>query len=328
MRQILAIGCFSLLACKTTPETKTESALATSLPALPLGLSKIEDPADNPTTLQKVLLGQQLFFDKRLSKDGTQGCVNCHYPEKAFTSGNALDAKVGGAMNKRNSPSMLNLGYHNKFYWDGRGASLEATALAAWKGQLQADPAVVCEALGKDEKLVAQFVGAFQSGPSPENVSKAMASFFRALNNGNSAWDRAQAGDTKAMSDSAKAGEKLFLSSGCATCHTPPLFSDFGFHNAGIGADVGRGDITKDPLDNGKFKTPSLRNVAQTGPYFHDGSVATLEGAIELMAKGGNENANRDPLFVNTKWSAQDMAHVKNFLESLTGVSTFGAPKP
>jgi cytochrome c peroxidase len=351
MKKTLIAALIALANCKSTPETKVESALASvqkpTLPAMPLGLSAVDAPADNPLTIEKVLLGQKLFFDKRLSKDGTQACVNCHYPDKAYTSGKALDAKVGGAMNKRNAPSMLNLGGHSKFYWDGRGAALEATSLAAWKGQLGADPAVISELLAKDGKMVAQFTSAFQSAPSAENISKALASFFRALNNGNSAWDKSQAGDTKALSESAKAGEKLFFASGCGTCHMPGLFTDLQFHNVGVGtgawpgqlgpsgadgganntaSDLGRGDITKEAADNGKFKTPSLRNVALTAPYFHDGSVATLDEAIALMSKGGIDNPNRDPMLAKLTWSAPDIANVKAFLESLTGTSTFESP--
>jgi cytochrome c peroxidase len=199
---------------------------------------------------------------------------------------------------------------------------------AAWKGQLGADPAAVAKSLNEVPVYKAMFVRAFGEPASAENVPKALASFFRALNTGNSAWDRAQAKDATALSKDAKAGEALFLKAGCAGCHAPPLFSDFAFHALGIGDDAGRFDATKDEADRGKFKTPSLRNVALTAPYFHDGHAKTLEEAITLMAKGGAVSPPKDPLLKPVKWDAKQVAQVKAFLESLSGELTFPeAPK-
>lgn len=305
------------------PEPKVELPPAPPLPAVPVGLAEVAAPAENPTTPEKVALGWQLFFDKRLSKDGTQACVGCHVIAKAYTSGNALDAKVGGAMNKRNAPSMLNLGYHPQFYWDGRMPTLEAVSNAAWKGQLGADPVAISAALNQVPAYKASFQRAFNEPASPDNVPRALAAWLRTLNNGNSAYDRFQAGDKKALSKEAQDGQKLFTSKGCITCHTPPLFSDFDYHNLGLGEDAGRKDATKADADVGRFKTPSLRNVALTAPYFHDGSAATLDEAVAFMAKGGNKNPNLDAKLKPQKLSAKETQALKAFLESLTGESTW-----
>jgi cytochrome c peroxidase len=310
------------------PEPKIELPPARPLPKALLGSVEAKPSDENPLTAEKAELGWTLFFDPRLSKDGSMACAQCHHTDKAYTSGNVLDAKVGGAMNKRNSPTMVGLGLHASFYWDGRMPTLEAVSAAAWKGQLGADPAAVAKSLNEVPVYKAMFVRAFGEPASAENVPKALASFFRALNTGNSAWDRAQAKDATALSKDAKAGEALFLKAGCAGCHAPPLFSDFAFHALGIGDDAGRFDATKDEADRGKFKTPSLRNVALTAPYFHDGHAKTLEEAITLMAKGGAVSPPKDPLLKPVKWDAKQVAQVKAFLESLSGELTFPeAPK-
>jgi cytochrome c peroxidase len=305
------------------PEPKVELPDAPALPKAPLGVAEVSAPADNPTTAEKVDLGWKLFFDKRLSKDGSAACESCHHIAKAYTSGLALDAKVGGAMNKRNAPSMLNLGAHSSFYWDGRMPTLEAVSNAAWKGQLGADPATSAASLNAVPVYKASFVRAFGEPASADNVPKALAAFFRALQSGNSAWDKAQAGDAKALSKEAQEGSKLFTSKGCVVCHVPPLFSDQDFHNAGLGDDAGRKDATKADADVGNFKTPSLRNVALTAPYFHDGSSASLEDALAVMIKGGIANPNRDAKFKAQKVSPKELKALKAFLESLTGESTF-----
>ena len=302
---------------------------AAPLPAQPKGLPPV-DFAALGVTPERAELGWHLFFETRLSKDNSQSCATCHHIDKAYTSGLALDPKVGGALNKRNAPTVLNLAFHSNYYWDGRMPTLEAVSLAAWKGQLGADPEVVTTALNQNGVYRAEFKRAYGlENITSEAVTKALAAFFRVLQNGNAPFDQFIAGDKAAMSPTAQQGWAVFQKAQCVSCHVPPLFSDFGFHNVGIGDDPGRKDATKADADVGKFKTPSLRNVALSGPYFHDGKTATLDEAIALMAKGGNANANLDPLLKNQKLSAKDLAAVKAFLEALTGTSTYTiAPEP
>ncbi len=305
-----------------------------ALPALPHGIAKVEAPADNPLTAEKVALGQQLFFDKRLSKDGSMSCESCHHIAQAYTSGNALDTKVGGKVNVRNAPTMTNLGYHaNGYYWDGRKPTLEAVTQAAWAGQLGADPAAVPAALNAILEYRALFERAFASEATAQNIPQALASFLRALTSGDSAWEKFEAGDKKAVSKDAIAGAKLFTSKGCVQCHIAPLYTDTMFHNVGIGwdaskkafADHGRMDATKDAADDGKFKTPTLRDAAKTGPYFHDGSAKTLADAIEIMSNGGVANPTLDAKLKPAKLNKKERAQLEAFISSLSGNLSLGA---
>ncbi|MBL8911342.1 MAG: c-type cytochrome [Archangium sp.] len=296
------------------------------LPNKPLGLPALPEVADNPTTPEKAELGHRLFFDKRLSKDGSMACNQCHLAARAWTTENALDAKVGGAMNKRNTPGVVNLAFHTSFYWDGRMPTLEAVSNAAWKGQLGADPAVVSAALNDVPMYKAMFQRAFAEDANVNNVPRALAAFLRTLNSGNSAWDKAQAGDKSALTAEQQEGFKVFSSKGCVNCHVPPLFTNFEFENVGIGDDPGRKDFSKADEDFGKFKVPTLRNVALTAPYFHDGSAKTLEEAIAFMAKGGGKPVA--PGKISAKLKAQKLSPkeakaLKAFLESLSGDITW-----
>lgn len=347
MRLFVSCLVLAVVACKSAPEpapvvepaAPVAVAPAPTLPVPPpipaplAPLPAVTAPDDSPLTPETVELGHRLFFDKALSKDGSMSCASCHYPERAWTTPNAVDAKVGGALNKRNAPTMLNLAYHSSWYWDGRAPTLEAVSAAAWKGQLGADPAAIATALNTNPELKARFKRSYKETATADNIPKALASFLRALTNADAPYDRFAAGDKTAISADAQKGYAVFVKSGCLTCHTPPLFSDLAFHNVGVGSDKpeaerdhGRKDATKKDEDEGKFKTPSLRNVALTGPYFHDGQTKTLDEAIDLMAKGGGKAAGLDPALKPVKLSAKEKAQLKAFLESLTGTSSFTGP--
>jgi cytochrome c peroxidase len=320
----------------------TEGAIqlppASPIPPTPPFLPPIEDPKENPTTPEKVQLGYILFFEKLLSKDRSMSCESCHHPELAWTEGRAVSPKVGGVMNTRNAPTMLNVAYHTSFYWDGRSPTVEAVCKAAWTGQLGADPASIAVALNTNGTYRAHFMRAFNSPATADNIPMALASFLRALKSGNAPYDKFEQGDKKAVSAAAKRGFQVFRKANCALCHVPPLYTDSQFHNVGVGwdrgekRDHGRMDATKDPKDDGKFKTPTLRDIAKTAPYFHDGGVKTLDEAIDFMVKGGKKNPNLDEKLKPVKLSKKDRAALKAFLESLTGTATFtrapsGLPK-
>lgn len=318
---------------KPAEEPLVELPPAPALPAKLAGLADLRDSTDNPMTPEKVQLGRMLFYEPRMAKDESMACISCHPTDHGWASAAAKDAKVGGAMNKRNTPSVVNLGFHNFFYWDGRVDKLEGVALAAWKGQLGADPAEIAKRLNAIPVYRSHFQRAFKANATPENIPQALAAFFRALQGGNAPFDRFQAGDKKAISKDAQAGFAAFKKAGCAACHVPPLFSDLMFHNVGIGSDLpegerdkGRMDATKDEADEGKFKTPALRDVAKTAPYFHDGSAKTLDEAIAVMAAGGKKNPKLDPLLKPAKLSKKELASLKAFLESLSGETTFAQP--
>ena len=298
---------------------------APTLPPPPRGLENLQMaiPADNALTAEKVELGKMLFFDKRLSSNGSMACQTCHLHEHAWTDGQQFSTKVDGKKNTRNSPSLYNVGYQPHFYWDGRAATLEANVEAAWKGHMGGDPDAMGKALAAIPGYVTEFQRAFKEAPSGPNIVKALASFVRSLQSGGSVYDR------KALSVEAKRGEGVFTER-CASCHVPPLFSDHLFHNIGMGdgTDVGRGK--QDPTKPGAFKTPGLRGAALSGPYFHDGSVATLKEAVTIMAKAGIENPNLDPILIAMRQkpavTEQEIDDLVAFVESLISTEPFVAP--
>ena len=178
-----------------------------------------------------------------------------------------------------------------------------------------------------------QFQAVFASEPTAENIPRALAAFLRTLNSGDSPWDRYLAGDPAAVSAAAIAGHELFIGkAGCASCHTPPLYTDNRFHNIGLEAgksqpDPGRQAISKETQDLHAFKTPTLRSVAISGPYFHDGSVASLEQAVRYMAAGGGAGAAKSSLLVDRKLSDPEIAQLVAFLNSLTSEEVFTPPQ-
>lgn len=334
MRRISALVPILALvaACGQEPKAKP----AASLLEAPLGLGGVElvANADNPLTEAKAALGKQLFFEPRLSGSGKTSCSSCHLPEKAFTDGRQYSPKDDGKLNSRNSPTMYNVGYLERLYWDGRAKGLEANVLAAWKAQTGADPAVVAERLTAVPEYKQAFADAFGAAPSPDNIVQALASFLRALRSGDSAFDRFQAGDKTALSEAQQKGWELFMGkAACAVCHTPPLFMNKNYHNVGIGMSAEKPDVGAnaanalgDAAKPGAFKTPTLREIAKTGPYFHDGSVATLRDAVKLMASGGLDNPHKDPLLVDRKLSDAEIDQLTAFLEALSGNQKFEAP--
>lgn len=327
-----------LLTCLVLPfaACSKDAAAHTDPLKAPLGLegATLVTSPDNPVTAAKAELGKQLFFDPRLSNSGTMACAACHLPEKAFTDGRAVAPKDNGKDNTRNAPTMYNVGYLDRLYWDGRTKNLHENVKAAWTGQLAAKPEEVAKKLAGVPEYEKAFQAAFQTGPSEQTIVFALASFLRTLQSGNSAYDRYKAGKTDALGDAAKRGEALFTGkAGCAVCHTPPLFTDKIYHNVGIGMtaenpDLGAGakNAFDDPAKTGAFKTPTLRDVAKTGPWFHDGKIATLAEAVKLMASGGLDNPHKDPLLVDRKLSDAELADLVAFLESLSGDVAWTAP--
>lgn len=298
---------------------------APPLPATPQALPELKTPDDNPLTAEKVALGKQLFFDKRLSKDGSASCETCHVPEKGWGDGESLSKKVGGAMNTRHSPTLWNVGYNTLYYWDGRSETLEKQIEAAWKGQMGADPAAIAAAVAKIPGYLVQFKTIYSSDPTGETIIKSLASFVRTLRSGGSAWDKFEAGDKAAVSDAAKKGFELFRNkAGCAACHAPPLYTDNSFHNVGIGwekdvkePDQGRGKISKEKKEDGAFKTPTMRSATTHAPYFHDGRAKTFEEAVDLMLAGGVANANLDARLKPVKLSKTERDELLAFLKAL-----------
>jgi cytochrome c peroxidase len=295
---------------------------------LPPGLSTYEAmaiPGDNPMTPEKVALGRQLFFDERLSVDGSKSCYSCHVCEHGLTDGLPKAIGPGNKQLPRSSPTLWNIGYHKEFYWDGRSASLEKQALAAWTGgNMGAKADEIVAKLNALQDYKSQFQKVFQSDATPDNVVKAIAAYERTIISGDTAWDRWRAGDQKAISESAYRGWNIFQAIKCNNCHDGVLFTDQQYHNVGIGMDQkepdpGRGKITNKPEETGAFKTPTLRDIAKSAPYFHDGSVKTLEEAVDLMLAGGKPNQYLDKKNLQPhKLDTQQREDLLNFLRTLS----------
>lgn len=295
-----------------------ESAAPVDVMKAPLGLEALTMVASegNPYTREKVELGKHLFFDTRLSSNGQMSCETCHVHEKGWTDGVQFSTKVDGSKNTRNSPTLYNLGYHTHLYWDGRAPSLEANIGAAWKGHMGGKPDEMAQTLAGIAGYKDLFQKAFGAGPTGENIVQALASFVRSLRAGDSDYDRKQ------LSASAKVGQGIF-NTRCVVCHNGALFTDLKFHNAGVGQteDIGRGKYDESKM--GAFKTPTLRNVTKSAPYFHDGSVKTLEEAVTIMAHGGIDNPNLDPLFkINASLDKLTDNQIKQLIEFLTALES------
>ena len=281
----------------------------------PRGLQSmpIPVPPENPLTAARITLGEQLFFDKRLSKTKEMSCETCHVPEKGWTDALALSPKFDGSMNTRHTPTLYGVAYYPDLYWDGRAKGLEAQITAAWRGQMGADPDAVATEIDAIAGYKAAFNAEFGGGPTAQRVVQALASFVRTIHAGDTAWDRQKQDAASLVNTEAGRGFTVFSEvTHCTNCHLPPLFSDTLFHNVGVGTmrpapDMGRGKILADaatkagqPVTDdmnklmGAFKTPSLRGVALSGPYFHDGGKPTLESAVDFMLNGGLKNDHLD----------------------------------
>lgn len=315
---------------------KVEPQAGAVAPA-PKNLMALSTPKDNPTTPAKVALGRQLFFDKSLSADGSRACYSCHQNEDG-TGGHEPTAI--GAKNKqlsRHAPSLWNVAYLPRFYWDGRAGSLEAQAKGAWGGGnmgVGKDNLVdKADELGEKPEYKAQFDAIFPGiGATPDTVAQAISAYERTLFCADTAFDKFVAGDASALNDEQKAGKDLFIGkAACHSCHTPPMFSDSyansdgAYHNVGIGikgkepsaVDVGRVKVSENPSEWAAFKTPTLRNISKTAPYFHDGSVAKLQDAVRFMAGGGHPNKGLDAKMVDKKLSDKEITQLVAFLGSL-----------
>lgn len=323
------------------------------------GLGLPEASADTAAEHERAAIGQRLFFDRRLSADGTISCAICHLPERAFTDGRRVARGIGGKTGTRNTPSLLNVAFQSSFFWDGRRDKLEAQVLDPLTNPIEHGLKNIGKAVAtvrNDRRYVKDIQRVFAIAPDriePAVLASALASFVRTLVSGDSPFDRYRYGhDTQAISASAKRGLGLFEGrAACASCHLigpdHALFTDGKFHSVGILADtlrahlgktatavvrmdasaldsavlqnpdyaaLGRFVVTHQPEDIGAFRTPSLRNVALTAPYMHDGSVATLAEAVDAEIYYRGTETGR-PLIL----TPQEKADLLAFLAALSG---------
>ena len=303
---------------------------------VPLGLAPIPYPDDNPPTAEKISLGKQLYFEPRLSSDNTISCASCHDPAKGFSNNEQFATGVDGQKGGRNSPTVLNTAYNKFQFWDGRAGSLEEQALGPIANPIEMNLPIeqAVEKLKAIPGYKQQFQDVFGTDVTDDGIAKAIAAYERTVLSGDAPYDRFKAGDETALSPEAQRGMKIFFGKGvCSACHGGPNFTDNGFHNIGIGMDaeepdVGRFAISKLGGDTGSFKTPSLRDIARTAPYMHDGSQKTLEDVVEHYNKGGIPNKYLDEEIFPLKLSDQEKADLVAFLKEGLASSNYPMHKP
>jgi cytochrome c peroxidase len=285
-------------------------------------------PASNPLNEAKAALGKRLFFDTRLSADEWLSCASCHDPFHAFSETRKLSVGVRGQRGKRHAPTLLGRGMGQSQFWDGRAGSLEEQVL---------QPILNPDEMGTSVESVLQRLHQDPAyrGLTRESLADALASYLRTIRSENSHYDLFVSGWTIVFSDLELEGLRLFRGKArCYLCHSGPQFTDEGFHNTGVawseGAlqDEGRATVTGKTYHRGAFKTPTLREVGQRGPYMHDGSLATLEDVIEFYDGGGNHNPYLDENIVPLHLSEAEKRALLAFLRTgLSGSMLDGMPE-
>ena len=298
---------------------------------LPAGAPQPTIPADNPLTLASVRLGKALFFDDRLSMGRGISCASCHHPGRAFSDTAALSTGVNGGTGFRNAPSLANVAYHPLLNRDGGAPTLEQQSLVPLSDTLEmgADINALVATLRSIEPYQNLSLAAYGRPFDLFVLTRALAAYERTLISCTSRFDRfLYAGDSTALSAQERAGWAIFIGArgNCSACHGGFDLSDHAFHNIGLamdhGGDPGRQRITLDPADRGRFKTPTLRNIAITAPYMHDGSLATLEDVVDHFASGGLPDPNKDHLMAPLQLSEQEKQDLLAFMQSLTDERT------
>ena len=287
-------------------------------------------PDDNHGTPERVALGKALFFDPRISGNGTVSCATCHNPSLGWSDGLRTGIGINGSVLGRGTPTVLNTAYNTQFMWDGRKKSLEDQALGPMKTpeEMKTDFSAALALLNKIPGYRQMFLAAYPGeGVSEDTVAKAIASYERTVVSKDSRFDRWAAGDRGAISLAEWRGYQVFkdpAKGNCVACHKPPNFTDNGFHNIGIAhpsgqEDLGRFKIRAVAVLKGAFKTPTLRDIELTAPYFHNGSATTLEAVVDHYARGGDDRSNVSPDVRKLELSDAEKADMVAFMKSLTG---------
>jgi len=314
---------------KTPPITQVNAQLVGPQRLGPL--PPVVSPPGNPPSSLKIHLGKELYFDPRLSADGTVSCASCHNPALGWSDEGPTSKGIHGQLGGRRAPPVSNAAYSPLQFWDGRSPSLEDQAKGPIQNPIemgnthQAMIQTVSKIAGYEE----EFRAVFGEGPiTVDQVADAIAAFERTVVTTDSRFDRYVRGDHDALSPLEKQGLEIFNGKGhCTACHWGPYFSDGRFHNLGVPSkdpknpDVGRYAVTKNPHDIGAFKTPTVRDAARRAPYLHDGSEKTLESLINFYDKGGGHDPNLDPLIVPLGLSGQEKAALVAFIKALDSLN-------
>jgi cytochrome c peroxidase len=290
-------------------------AAAVAAIVVPLGLDLyMPAPEHNIATAEKITLGRRLFSDRRLSRDRSRSCASCHRPDRAFSDGRPIAIGVFGRRGTRNAPALVNRGYGRLFFWDGRTTTLEEQVLRPISDPNEMD-------LPVEE-------AARRVGLTSDEISHALASYVRSILSGNSDFDRFVGGQRDALSAEEQRGLQVFRGKGnCTACHVGPNFTDERVHNTGVAfaaadaapKDRGRAIVTGVEADLGAFKTPTLREIARTAPYMHDGSLASLEAVVDFYDRGGNPNPHLDDEIRPARFAPAEKRALVAFLKTLSG---------
>ncbi len=297
-------------------------------PPVPLGLMPVMWPKSNPYSPEKAELGKLLYFDTRLSADGTVSCATCHSPKFAFTDGAAVSTGIRGQKGGRSAPTVINRAFSLAQFWDGRAGTLEEQAKGPMANPIEMGNThdTVVSTVKAVPGYRALFAKVFSTNDfGIEEIAKAIATFERTVLSGNSPYDRYKEGDEKAMNAAQIRGMDIYFNKAkCDQCHEGLNFTTNMYANIGIGTDKpqpdeGRYAVTKNPADWGTFKTPTLRDISRTAPYMHDGSLKTLEEVVDYYNKGGRKNKNLDEKIKPLHLTAQDQKDLIGFLHALDG---------
>lgn len=291
-------------------------------------------PTDNAWSAERAELGKQLFFDPRLSSTSQTSCASCHFPERGWSDGLGTSVRFPGLPTKIASQQLVNVGYNTIFAWDGAHRSLEQQAANALgpTSSNNSGGTITAVALAAKMAGIAGYRSAFDKaypgeGVTVASIAKALAAFERTLISRDSPFDRWVAGDAGAMTPQQVNGLRLFVDArkgNCVACHHPPNFTDNGFHNIGLASqtapDAHRGRHQRVPLkaNDGAFKTPGLRDIALTAPFFHDGSARTLREVVDYYVQGGVVQANLSASFKPAQLDSREVDDVVAFLQALT----------
>ncbi|MCP4248273.1 MAG: cytochrome-c peroxidase [bacterium] len=331
---LVMVGCWPGVAGADEPPAWEKENPIKPLPKPPLGIDSTFDELDDPPTPERVRLGRWLFFDTRLSADGTISCATCHQPEHAFSEPTPVSTGIRGQKGNRKAPSFVNQAWtlYPHFFWDGRVASLEEQALGPVANPIEMGNTL--EAMISTLRSIKSYPRYFQEAfGSPEiteeRVAKAIADYERTRMSGDSPWDRWRKNrDEKAVSDQVKKGHELFHGkAACNQCHLGQNLTDTRFHNLGVGwdaktkkfADIGRYEVSKKDEDRGAFKTPGLRDLTKRGPWMHDGSHKTLLEVVEFYNRGGEANPHLSPKMKPLELTPDEVAAIVAMLEALDG---------
>lgn len=323
MRPIFFISCFIGFLFTSCEQETVVLEMDMGNETLPKHFPAINYPTDNPFDAKKAALGRALFFDPILSRDSTVACATCHQPELYFTDGLKHSVGIERRIGPRNAPSLMNVAFAPYFLSEGGVPTLEMQVLVPIQEHAEMDDNIlrVVDRINKVERYRKMSLEAFGKKPDAYVITRALANFERTLLSGMSAYDDHLQGVPNGMSVMAQNGLYLFHSArlGCSECHSGVLLTDFQFYNNGTNnGDPGRERLTENIQDRGKFKVPSLRNIAMTAPYMHDGSLSSIQEVVHYYENGGGTHPNKDRRLKPFQLSARERSELIAFLEALT----------